>query len=75
MTAGGKSSGTGTQGALDGEPTHALDGEPTHVFLARGTGEFIGINTENPEEESYPLPGDGGELPVVIEGEVYPDGS
>jgi len=78
----GESSGTGTPGAVDGgstrvdgEPTHALDGEPTHVFLARGTGGFIGINTDDPGEESYPLPGDDGEPPVVIEGAVYPDGS
>lgn len=49
--------------------------EPTHVFTARGTGGLIGINTDDPYADSYPLPGDDGDPPVVIQGEVYPDGT
>jgi PKD repeat protein len=51
------------------------DAEPTHVFTARGTGGFIGINTDSPESDGYPLPDDDGEPPVVIEGAIYPDGT
>lgn len=61
-------------GASD-PPVANSDAEPTHVFTARGTGGFIGINTDDPESDSYPLPDDGEEPPVVVEGAVYPDGT
>jgi hypothetical protein len=68
---------TGTRGqdAPGSGAATASDQEPTHVFTARGTGGFLGINTDDPYSDGYPLPDDDGEPPVVIQGEIYPDGS
>jgi hypothetical protein len=56
-------------------PRAADSQEPTHVFTARGTGGFLAINTDDPYSDSYPLPGNDGEPPVVVEGNIYADGT
>jgi hypothetical protein len=77
----GLAAGGGGAGALRSGPTGDQrtgvdsDGGPTHVFTAQGTGGFIAINTANPYSDGYPLPDNDGEPPVVIEGDIYPDGT
>jgi hypothetical protein len=66
---------TGARVEARGETPQGADPDPTHVFTATGTGGFLAINTDDPYNDGYPLPGGDGEPPVVIEGLVYPDGT